>query len=263
MKQGELRIYAQFSIKQDNPEFLIEWKNGDISEQVKCVECGCEYFVWDKGRAFSEALKTQPLLINGTTTAEFKYYCCEECYSEIPEEIKPLQGEVITYTFHSKNSIHMTVKATELRIGNIVHINEGNREKGDVMVCREVHNTFSGQRNPMTNKIESGIILNRERGQRDIVESCIHGVPITEDLLLELGARKQLNDPEEKESPYFFFKYENKYNSTVCLRHDVFTDGRFYNGYVPVDYLHQLQNIFFVESGWQELQIPDQMIDSK
>lgn len=114
------------------------------------------------------------------------------------------------------------MKASELRIGNIVI---ASFSTGD----NTLHTVTAGD----FGKSAAGTLV------------CESFQPerLTEEWLERFGFRKQLNNPKEKEPPYYFFPTSSK-----GLYHDIFRDGFFKllgdGDGLKILHVHQLQNLY-------------------
>lgn len=140
------------------------------------------------------------------------------------------------------------MKAEELRIGNYVNTDMG---IGQVLrITESIFNTnYTNEDCNVTIDID-GRFLSKE-------EEEIDGIPLTEEILLKCGFKK-INHIHG----YVFYTYERK-TSRNCYCYemplDIYLDshravvGNF-NAKKPIQYLHQLQNLFYAVNG-EELNV--------
>jgi hypothetical protein len=168
------------------------------------------------------------------------------------------------------------MKANELRIGNLTHINMGNKSVGDkwtMCVVKEIYSTWTTPNHFYDEmgsfKVESPFNL------LTVSEQTIHGIPLTEEWLLKLGFHIQSVSKHD-------FKY-HKVNRTDKIyttnpfnledidtfEIEVIKDGDDnqirrigikdinYCDASNIQHVHQLQNIYFALTG-EELTINEE-----
>lgn len=140
------------------------------------------------------------------------------------------------------------MKAEELRIGNYVKIDMG---IGQVLsITESIFSTnYKNEDYNVTIGID-GLFLSED-------EENIEGVPLTEEILLKCGFKK-INHIHG----YVFYTYKRKTSRNCYLYEmpiDIYLDshrvvvGNF-NTKKPIQYLHQLQNLFYAVNG-EELNV--------
>ena len=119
----------------------------------------------------------------------------------------------------------------ELRIGNLVQFSED----GTIFTVGSIE--------------EKGFTVQNEEETTWIESELFEPIPLTEERLLEFGFEKDVS----------------KYNICWFLNHVYiwFVDGEYINELdLPIDYVHQLQNLYFVLTG-EELTIKEVTNDNK
>jgi len=115
------------------------------------------------------------------------------------------------------------MKSTELRIGNIVSYGF---DYGDNLLCK------------VCSINKKGVLIDLDKRKLDVIIERIVPIPLTEEWLLKLGFKNEHN-PIYFSIDGFYIEYKN----------DEFTTEVGECSYLVLEYVHQLQNLYFALTG--------------
>ncbi len=136
------------------------------------------------------------------------------------------------------------ISAKDLRIGNII-----SDEWGTIIEVEDINNEGIN------------LFIDNDGNYPELAETWIEpeytfdklfGLPLTEQNLPKLGIKKQYQENPFEEGKYTLNEDGSRYYSWVkgCFNLEMDKDGKFmfevYSHYIPLDYVHQLQNLFYL-----------------
>lgn len=133
------------------------------------------------------------------------------------------------------------ISAKDLRIGNAVSYYDGSHI-GEILGIK--YCDFSS-----TNEV---VVSIKGGGYTKTTLEDLQPVILTESELEKLGIKKQYQENPFKEGKYTLNEDGSRYYSWVkgCFNLEMDKDGKFmfevYSHYIPLDYVHQLQNLFYL-----------------